>query len=183
MQCYAVRTQSILIAGISPGLRSRYFYCLRGVGVSHIIAVNCRLIITFYLILSDRISEHLSSLILRKVFVAVAPLISVLRPGRRLCICDFRSGNSFCFLVQMQCYAVRTQSILIAGISPSLRSCQLYRFRRMRIRQDRQSAFLLRVRQSITIRHFCLFPGVLIQSTIRVLIQSCNCCCPVICLT
>ena len=169
----AARTLAILVVIIVPGLASFDVNCLRCVRVGYVVApYTC--CISCYCILRDRISEFLSSLILRETLVAVAPLIPSLHPGR-FYICDFRLLNAFPFLIQVQRYAIRTLAILVFRIVPGLASVDVD------CRRDMHVGYVVTIHNSRVILYRILGNCILnLGSCIFVLRQICEAPTPVV---
>ena len=128
LQLHFLRSQTVLVAVVIPGLGSADLHGSRLMGICNVVLVGCIIgsLIVFYRSLLHTVCDLLLILILRKVFEAVVPGVTVgICPGCFHSLYQFFISSAD-FPVKLQFHFLRSQTVLVAVVIPGLGSADFY---------------------------------------------------------
>ena len=177
MNGYVIRTEAFFVAVIIPDLRHQYIGLFIFAGVrdgilefSIAYLLDYRLAVARYLRLGNRIDNLITVVKLGQSAPGAGPVIFFIQ---------FSTVNNLAALQQLNCYAVRTETLLIIGIIPDLLNGYFCLLSNMSIGQSRESSVRTIVGHRITGRHN-FRPGIFDIFSVCLCIQFSNRICPVI---
>ena len=128
LQFHFLRSQTVLVAVVIPGLGSADLHGSRLMGICNVVLVGCIIgsLIVFYRSLLHTVCDLLLILILRKAFEAVVPGVTVgICPGCFHSLYQFFISSAD-FPVKLQFHFLRSQTVLVAVVIPGLGSADFY---------------------------------------------------------